>query len=277
MEETLHCKVILLGDGKVGKTCLQYSFANGLEYLAGYREYQKTAIENYELLLPINDSNEGVGGSRIVRLGLWDTAGQEEFDELRRMCYTSTVAPVAQAGDGNASGAAGNPKPPSSPSPCDVSVFILCFAWDDPHSLTNVQMRWYREIRRVEQDLAFLGNGSHYRPFNVLLCGTKFDLRVDADQRGITEGMVTREQAYTVQKSIKADALVTCSSKTGFGVRDVFHTAMLLWLQRQPQYARELTPNFLEALPIDGDCDNDNGVVDTPNKQSIERQSCQLF
>ncbi|ESL07869.1 rho-like GTP binding protein [Trypanosoma rangeli SC58] len=271
--EPLHCKVILLGDGKVGKTCLQYSFANGLEYLARHRDYHRAAVENYELQLPINDRDGGADCPPALRLGLWDIVGQEDF-ERRRMCHLNSVAPDDEAGDCDEHAGVCEPKDSSPLLQCDVSAFILCFAWDDPHSLTNVQMRWYRELRRVQQAAAFLRNGSHCRPFSVVLCGTKFDLRVEADRRGITEGTVTWELARTVQQSINADALVVCSAKTGFGVRDVFHTAILLWLQNQPAYMKGLTPTpSREALAInDGD-----EVHHLPSKRRITKRSCRLL
>ncbi|RNF26297.1 rho-like GTP binding protein [Trypanosoma conorhini] len=270
----LRCKVVLLGDGKVGKTCLQYSFAHGLDYLARHQGYHKTAIENYELLLPINDGEGGAGGPQAVSLALWDTAGQEECEELRRMCHLGGVMPADEAEDSEACASAGGPTALPSPLQCDVSVFILCFAWDDPHSLTSLQMRWYREIRRVEQAVGPLRNGSHGRPFTVVLCGTKFDLRTKADRRGITAGLVTREQAYTVQQSIGADALVVCSSKTGFGVRDVFHTAVLLWLQKQPAYTQRLAPATpREALTLGGG----DELPRSPSNHRIAKRSCQLF
>ncbi|ORC85374.1 putative rho-like GTP binding protein [Trypanosoma theileri] len=260
----LRCKVILLGDGKVGKTCLLYSYANGLEYLARREDYNPTLLENYELLLPINESNKNTTEPKTVRLSSWDTAGQEEFDELRRMCYTNNVS-------------RGRKENVQSRvvSSCEVSVFILCFAWDDPQSLTSVQMRWYREIRRVEHEMAYSNNDNRRRrPFNVLLCGTKFDLRVEADNRGITQGMVTREQAYTVQQSIKANALVWCSSKTGLGVRDVFHTAVLLWLQDQPLY---MNPQLRIYAQDDSLTCEDDDTVETNDVGVTARSSCQLL
>ncbi|KAH9601809.1 Small GTPase [Trypanosoma melophagium] len=263
--EELRCKVILLGDGNVGKTCLLHSYANGLEYLARRENYNPTLLENYELLLPINDSNKETTGPKTVRLSSWDTAGQEEFDELRRMCYITSASRSREENIGH-SGVV---------SSCEVSVFILCFAWDDPQSLTSVQMRWYREIRRVEHEMAYSNNNNRgRRPFNVLLCGTKFDLRVEADNRGITQGMVTREEAYTVQQSIKADALVWCSSKTGLGVRDVFHTAVLLWLQDQPLY---MSSQLGVCAQNDSSTCEDDDTVETHGVGVTAGRSCQLL
>ncbi|KEG14304.1 putative rho-like GTP binding protein [Trypanosoma grayi] len=262
--EPLRCKVVLLGDGKVGKTCLLHSYANGLEYLAKRRDYNKTLLENYELLLPINDGEEGGGSSRLVRLSSWDTAGQEEFDELRRMCYTSSTSPVELSGAWSV--------PPPLPV-CEVSVLILCFAWDDPQSLTSVQMRWYREIRRLEHEMTFSSSTTHRRPFNVVLCGTKFDLRVEADQRGTKDGMVTREQAYNVQQSINADALVICSSKMGLGVQDVFHTALLLWLQNQSPY----TGRLISTSPNDSMSCKGGNTTEKRSALIVARRSCHLL
>ena len=48
---------------------------------------------------------------------LWDTAGQEEYDRLRPLCY-----------DG-------------------ADVVLVCYAVDDPVSLDNVRQKWIPEVR----------------------------------------------------------------------------------------------------------------------------------
>src|SRR5271170_4635684 len=51
-----------------------------------------------------------------INLGLWDTAGQEDYDRLRPLSYPQT------------------------------DVFLVCFSIISPYSFDNVKSKWYPEI-----------------------------------------------------------------------------------------------------------------------------------
>lgn len=53
---------------------------------------------------------------RPVSLGLWDTAGQEDYDRLRPLSYPQT------------------------------DVFLICFSVVSPPSYENVRSKWYPEV-----------------------------------------------------------------------------------------------------------------------------------
>jgi len=69
-------KLVVVGEGAVGKTSLLISFATN-EFPAG--EYVPTVFENYTTKKKINNET--------ILLHLWDTAGQEEYDRLRPLSY----------------------------------------------------------------------------------------------------------------------------------------------------------------------------------------------
>ncbi|WPK23057.1 hypothetical protein PUMCH_000281 [Australozyma saopauloensis] len=69
-------KIVVVGDGGCGKTCLLVSYAQ-----QQFPEvYVPTIFENYVTTVR---SPQG----KLIDLALWDTAGQEEYDRLRPLSY----------------------------------------------------------------------------------------------------------------------------------------------------------------------------------------------
>jgi len=99
-------KCVIVGDGAVGKTCLLISYTSN----AFPHEYVPTIFDNYR-------ANVKVDG-KVVSLGLWDTAGQEDYDRLRPLSYPGS------------------------------DVILICYSTNSHHSLENVTTKWLPEIQQ---------------------------------------------------------------------------------------------------------------------------------
>ncbi|KAH3688703.1 hypothetical protein WICPIJ_000303 [Wickerhamomyces pijperi] len=127
-----HVKLVVVGDGGCGKTCLLISYSQGTFPTT----YIPTIFENYVTNLKIPNSRQH------VELALWDTAGQEEYDRLRPLSYA------------------------------DVDVILICYAVDAPVTLGNVKEKWAPEVKHFcpGVPIILVGTkldieGSHLIPF----------------------------------------------------------------------------------------------------------------
>jgi Ras-related C3 botulinum toxin substrate 1 len=73
-----HLKVVITGDGAVGKTALVITYVNG----TFPADYLPTVADKFQKNMTLD--------GRIYSLSLWDTAGQEEYTRLRVLSYPDT-------------------------------------------------------------------------------------------------------------------------------------------------------------------------------------------
>ncbi|CAH8831811.1 unnamed protein product [Trichobilharzia szidati] len=78
MSAVVRKKVVVVGDGACGKTCLLTVFCKG-EFPD---VYIPTIFESFVSDVSVENKN--------VELALWDTAGQEDYDRLRTLTYPDT-------------------------------------------------------------------------------------------------------------------------------------------------------------------------------------------
>ncbi|KAF9088408.1 hypothetical protein BGX29_000289 [Mortierella sp. GBA35] len=98
-------KCVVVGDGCVGKTCLIIRYATH----AFPTSCVPTIWDNFSTIIDVN--------GKPIKLGLWDTAGQEDYDRLRPLYYPQT------------------------------DVFLICFSVVSPDSFKSVKSKWAPEVR----------------------------------------------------------------------------------------------------------------------------------
>ncbi|KAH3766708.1 rho family protein [Pelomyxa schiedti] len=114
MESSL--KIVAVGDGTAGKTCLLVRYAKGS--YDGDSQYVPTVFENYSVKVTLDD--------KPYSLGLWDTAGDEGYDRLRPLSYPN------------------------------VDLFLVCFSVFSLQSLENVRDKWRHEISHLCPGIPFI-------------------------------------------------------------------------------------------------------------------------
>jgi len=166
----------LVGDGAVGKTCLLISYTTN----AFPGEYIPTVFDNY-------NANVMVDG-KPVNVGLWDTAGQEDYDRLRPLSYPQT------------------------------DVFLICFSIISPYSFDNCKSKWFPEIQHHAPNVPIIlvGTKSDLR--------NDANMLQQLQAKGLS--VISKEQAEGRAREINAKCYMECSALTQEGLKAVFDAAI---------------------------------------------------
>jgi len=180
-------KCVVVGDGAVGKTCLLISYTTN----AFPGEYIPTVFDNYS-------ANVMVDG-KPVNLGLWDTAGQEDYDKLRPLSYPQT------------------------------DVFLIAYSIISPNSFDNVKSKWYPELCHHAPNVPIILVGTKADMRN--------DQTMISTLAGKGLHMVTSEEAAARSKEIGAVGVYECSALTQEGLKTVFDEAIRASMARKNKKA----------------------------------------
>ncbi|XP_070507591.1 cell division control protein 42 homolog [Chironomus tepperi] len=100
--------IVIIGDGTVGKTCLLHCYSN------------ETFLESYvPTVYDKEDFDVMLNGKNYV-LKLIDTAGQEDYERVRRLFYK------------------------------DAKAFILCYGIENHASFNNIYNKWMPELKQID-------------------------------------------------------------------------------------------------------------------------------
>ena len=173
----MNVKCVAVGDGAVGKTCLLISYTTN----SFPKAYIPTVFDNYACNVMVD--------GQVVSLGLWDTAGQDDYDRLRPLSYPQT------------------------------DVFMLVFSVVSPKSCENVKAKWAPELAHYAPGtpVVLVGNKVDLRDDqDTLDTMAKQGLR-----------MVSRAEGEALARDIGAVKYVECSALTQESLTEVFNAVIL--------------------------------------------------
>jgi len=123
-----------------------------------------------------------------INLGLWDTAGQEDYDRLRPLSYPQT------------------------------DVFLMCFSIVNPSSFENIGTKWHPEISHHCPNTPIILVGTKV--------DMREDREAVERLREKGQNPINYEQGMAKAKEINAIKYLECSALTQKGLKNVFDEAI---------------------------------------------------
>lgn len=200
-------KCVIVGDGAVGKTCLLITYTSG----KFPEDYVPTLFDNWFKNIDLEgEENEG------VRLGLYDTAGQEDYDNIRNMSYP------------------------------DTNVFIVTYSVDNKNSYENIKSKWIPELRQYCPDvpLVLVANKVDLRDSPAPATPRDSSVIDEGEvgdhvrEESVTdptalrpEEMIKKEEGEQLCEEIEAAAFLECSAFTMLNLNELFEKAIEVGLE----------------------------------------------
>ncbi|XP_051140555.1 rac-like GTP-binding protein RHO1 [Andrographis paniculata] len=183
MSASRFVKCVTVGDGAVGKTCLLISYTSN----TFPTDYVPTVFDNFSANVDVNGAT--------VNLGLWDTAGQEDYNRLRPLSYRG------------------------------ADVFILAFSLISKASYENVSKKWIPELKHYAPGVPIVLVGTKI--------DLRDDSEFLSEHPSAVP--ITNAQGEELRKMIDSPYYIECSAKTQQNVKQVFDAAIKVVLQPPKQ------------------------------------------
>ncbi|KAM6902659.1 rho-related GTP-binding protein RhoF [Xenentodon cancila] len=168
-------KIVIVGDGGCGKTSLLMVYAKG----DFPEKYAPSVFEKYVTTISL--------GGKEIKLNLYDTAGQDDYDRLRPLSYQ------------------------------EANLILVCFDVTNPTSFENVLIKWYPEVKHFCQDI----------PVILIGCKTDLrkDKECARKLKAMNLDPITYTQGEETCQQMNAEVYLECSAKYQENVEDVFREA----------------------------------------------------
>ena len=183
---------MLVGDGNTHKT--EFAFVwhrrEGLEH---FTTYIPTTFENYMGDVRI--------GERDFLLHLWDTAGQEEMENIRSLAYDGT------------------------------DIFLLFFSYDSVESLNNIRSKWAPEINsHCPKQRLFILVGVRTTVIE------DYQVHEAMGESPFVDAPVTDEMVREVMAAIGAAGFVECCPLTNYSIQIVVEKALEIFVEKKRKW-----------------------------------------
>lgn len=130
-----------------------------------------------------------------INLGLWDTAGQEDYDRLRPLSYPQT------------------------------DVFILTYSVMSPSSFDNLKKKWFTEISHHAPGVPFILCGTKM--------DLRDDSEAVQKLKDKGQNPVTKSEGDALCTELGGQQNLECSALTQAGLKEVFDQAIRVVIDSQ--------------------------------------------
>lgn len=193
-------KLVVVGDGGVGKTCLLISYTTN----TFPNDYIPTVFDNYSALVMID--------GEPIKLGLWDTAGQTEYDRLRPLLYPQT------------------------------EIFLCCFSVVSPALFNNIKLKWIPEIlHHSPKDILILLVGTKV--------DMRDEPHVIDELAEKNQKPITYEQGVKLARELGAVKYMECLAATQVGVKEIFDYSIRAVLDPPNSKTEYVTTTTTDSAP----------------------------
>ncbi|XP_040054131.1 rho-related GTP-binding protein RhoF isoform X1 [Gasterosteus aculeatus] len=168
-------KIVVVGDGGCGKTSLLLVYAKG----DFPEKYAPSVFEKYTTTISL--------GGKEIKLNLYDTAGQEDYDRLRPLSYQ------------------------------EADLILVCFDVTNPTSYENVLIKWHPEVKHFCRDT----------PVILIGCKTDLRQEEECCRKlkATDQAPITYSQGEEIRQQMNAELYLECSAKHQENVEDIFREA----------------------------------------------------